>query len=560
MDIIPLDDLPLVVYEVLFDHLHLIDLARLKRVCKKLHYLVQKYRIKELIIHTNDNCLDILTHFDDGRYQNSCIIKPRKLERMLPFRIRTRPTESSLFHPHRFLPADPTVRHFSTYTIFLRSAQYNVRSLKSLTCCFTQWDRSNNLTFDEINKLSLLERLEIYFEKDSKSFSRNGELSLPNLKTLVLNSKADYHFTIQVEAPRCKGFHLCSAGDQPENDYNERLRVQFSDPSLVKYLSLRCYHESSHVFKNIEFLQTVGGANLMDSRFFATFPLLKTLKILEHNSLEGLKQLFRLCKHHNVELVFHGIHLVDDNQLDAFEGTDLQTAFRYWETPGSDQIFNRLIDNYDRLDEDLNFIPRIGLTQRIARLLEADAERFLGKFHNLCQIISTIKIENSKLFFRLLSSQRNLLYLWILNSGLPQQWFDQLANIPTLNKLHIEEKKNIKLSFASKLPILRYLTTNHHVDLREDLKLDELEKNWRAASLYIRVKKGKNSLNINKYLKEGVYDGNRYKYILCKGTKLNEKPMREFFLNLEDLVRRNEEIRNETNTFSSIVQLFKKSK
>ena len=553
MDIIPLDDLPLVVYEVLFDHLHLIDLARLKRVCKKLHYLVQKYRIKELIIHTNDNCLDILTHFDDGRYQNSCIIKPRKLERMLPFRIRTRPTESSLFHPHRFLPADPTVRHFSTYTIFLRSGQFNAQFLKSLTCCFTQWDGSNNLTFDEINKLSLLERLEIYFERYSKSFSSHGQLSLPNLKTLVLKSKADYHFTIQVEAPRCEGFHLCSTDERfGSTNYNERLRVQFSDPSLVKYLSLGSYHESSNVFKNIEFLQAHGGANLMDSRFFATFPRLKTLKILQHNSLEGLKQLFRLCKHHNVKLVFHGIHLVDDNQLDTFEETDLQTAFRYWETPGSDQMFNRLIDNYDRLDEDLNFISRIEFSERIARLLETDAERFLGKFHNLCEIISTIKIENPKLFFRLLSSQGNLIYLWILNSGMSQQWFDQLANIPTLTKLHIEEKKNIKLWFASKLPILSWLTINHHIDLREDLKLDELES-WRSTSLYITVKKGENSLHINKYLNEGEYDGNRYKYILYKDTKKNEKPKNEYFLDLEDLVRRNEEIRNEENPLSHLV-------
>ena len=555
MNSLPLDDLPLVVYEVLFDHLHLIDLARLKRVCKKLHYLVKKYRIKELVIHANENDLDVSTHFDDGRYQNSCIIKPPNLERMLPFRISTRPTESSLFHPHRFtgLTTDPTVRYFSTYTIFLRSRQFNAQFLKSLTCCYTKWDQSNNLTLEEINKLSLLERLEIYFEKDSKSFPMgncsHGKLSLPHLRTLLLNSKADYSFTMQVEAPRCEGFHLSSTGGLPQANYNQCLRVHFGDPNSVKYLSLAYYHESSHVFKNIEFLQMVGGANLIDGRFFAAFPRLKILKILEHHSLEGLKQLFRLCGKYKVKLVFHGIHLVDDNQLDAFEESDLvQIVFPNGGNPGSDQVFNRLIENYDRLDEDLNFERIIGFTDRIARLLEADAARFLGKFQNLYQISSMIKIENPELFLRLLTSQRNLVRLFILNSDLSQQWFDQLANIQTLIYLQIEEKTKIKLSFVSKLPLISQLITNHHIDLREELKL-ELE-NWRSNHLYITIHIGENCLNIKKYFHEVEYNGIRYKYVLYKGTKVrSEKPKHEFFLNLEDLVRRNEEIRNEANLF-----------
>ena len=92
-----MESLPVELYEAIFDHLHLIDLARLKQVCKKLRSIVQDYRIKELVISGLN--FRSFTLADCGQYQNSCIIRPWNLKRTIPYRIHRRSSKNSLFDP-----------------------------------------------------------------------------------------------------------------------------------------------------------------------------------------------------------------------------------------------------------------------------------------------------------------------------------------------------------------------------------------------------------------------------------------------------------------------------
>lgn len=443
-----MESLPIELYWSIFDHLHLIDLARLKQVCKKLRSIVLDYRIKELVIINADLSGNIFTCVDSGEYQNSSIIKPMNLKRTMPFQIHRRvhlgSSENSMFNPRRFINIkmgpDPTVRQISVYDLLLRNPQFNVQFLKSLACTYS--DSSCHLCLEDVNKFVHLQRLEMDFDNGGRFFKPNrGKLTLPNLKTLLLNiaSESSY-FEMQVEAPNCEGFHRRS-GSFPISiftrsaDYNQHLHVTFANPNSVKCLSLYVYHKSSHVFKNIEFLQIVRGADLIDQQFFSSFPRLNTLKILEHNSLEGLKQLFRMCRQRNVQLTFHGIRLVDGKELDAFESDFGHLAFGC----GPNHLLP-LLENYDKLEENLNFLPRLNFSERAARLLEADAGRFTRIFNNLSIVSSKIKIERPDLFLRLLNSTGQLRKLWITNSGMLQQHFDQLANIQTLNDLEIQEE------------------------------------------------------------------------------------------------------------------------
>ena len=535
MDQLPLDQLPLVVYEVLFDHLHLIDLARLRQVCKRLCSVVEEYRIRELVISRGDLSVDTFTFADSGTYQSSCIHRPKNLKRTMPYQIHKNSSRNSLFNPTHFYGRSRPI--FSAYELFLRSPQFNVRFLKSLT--FTD---SDPRFLNEVNKLLQLERLKIEFESLKPS---NCKLSLPNLRTLLLNCDHDrYAFTVEVEAPRCEGFHLKSGRHQ-------NLRVQFGHSHSVKQLSLHEYHESSHIFKNIEFLQIAEEA-LIDKRTFAAFPRLQALKILKHSSLDALKELFELCRQRNVRLTFHGIQLDDCRDLNAFAERDFETNdLLYGPNYGT---WNRLIDRYGRLEDDLNFVTKIEFSERAApvvyRLLEADASRFLRKFPNLIDVRSAIRIERPELFLRLLTGCYCLQRLHIQNSDLPQQWFEQLTNIRTLMSLKVKEETKVDLSLAFKFPILYGLITNHHVDLKQEIKLDVLE----YFQLYLELDEIKLSFWKSP---DSLHDGVGYNYTLFKTKRRPDHSFPEVksrdiehLPSFEHLARRYEEIRNELDNSS----------
>lgn len=454
---------------------------------------------------------------------------------------------NSLFDPRCFVyisTLGPTVE-FSAFDIFLRSPQFNVQFLKSLTC--TYFVSLKYFGLNDINKLLLLERLEMNFSDNHRPFKPgHGKLSLPNLKTLHLDSYDHYDFTMEVDVPRCEGVHL-------RNGYSniyENLRVHFLSPaSSVKFLSLHVYdpyHKSCNVFKNVEFLQVVKGAGLIEGHFFAAYPRLRTLKILRHDSLEELKQLFQLSKQRHVKMVFHGIQLLDGSELDTFEESDfVQKEFFH----GEYYPLDRLIDNHNKLEEGLNFIERIEISERAYKLLEADADRFLKIFNNLIHISSKIRIGRPELLLRLLKSSSSLRDLCIENSDMPQQWFDQLADIKTLNTLRIVEETKIDLSFTFKLPILDALRTNRDVDLRNEIRFDE--RSFGGFSLL--VEKGKFLLHITKIFLGFQGKEMRYTYKICKSEKdfyerylLSTSIMHNGYAeSFEDLVRRYEVIKNE---------------
>lgn len=515
-------------YDAILDHLHLIDLGRLRRVCKRLRCIVQAYRIQELALVFADLAVDTFTNADPGVYQNSSIHRPKNLNRTMPYRIQISSSKNSLFDPFHFysLSLDSTVK-LSVFDLFLRSSQFNVQCLKSLAFTHSQMSRYLDLEF--VNQFEQLERLEMGFYKIWHQFTL--KLSLLNLKTLLLNLGEDsVDFTLRFEAPQCQAFHLRN-GFLLESD---SLRVSFGNPHSVKQLSLHDYHRSSHIFKSIEFLQLVSGAHLIDEQTFDAFPSLNTLKIIQHNSLEGLRQLFERCKHRNVKLVFHGIHLVNGHELNAFQESDFEHE-RLSYAPNYGNLYG-LLANYEKLEEGLNFLEELEFSDRAARLLKADADRFVRIFNNLNQISSQIKIERPDLFLRLLTSSGRLQHLSIRNSGMAQQSFDQLANIRMLDKLHIEEKTKVDLSFTARMPILQSVTINHDVDLREEIRLHE------RAGLYIYVKKYQIDVDLLKFR----WGPSRYVLVVNrKGARhdawMNREPQQSF----EDLVRRYEQVRKE---------------
>lgn len=182
-----MENLPLEIYECIFEHLHLIDLARLRRVCKKIRIIVQEYRIRELFISHSDA---YFAKTDDGIYQNSMIIQPRNFKRTLPCDIlRSSPDDyNSLFNLSSICQTkSSSFQRFALSTIFLRRSYFNVQFLRSLSFFYS--DRGGAyLRLEEVNRLVQLERLQMGFA-NQKVFNPNHlKLSLPNLKILLLGS------------------------------------------------------------------------------------------------------------------------------------------------------------------------------------------------------------------------------------------------------------------------------------------------------------------------------------------------------------------------------------
>lgn len=505
-----MDDLPLELYGAIFDHLHLTDLARLRRVSKKFRFLVQEYRIVELLC-----CVPVIAIDNQKEYQNSIIIKRKNKKNFVHYVISRYPYVGG--------------KEFHTAPIFLKSGQFNVQFLKSLSFVYTFEDGA--VRFTDINKLVKLERLEIAFSRAGPS-SGDDKLCLPNLRTFLL-LRTFHDFDLEVDAPRCEGFHF----ENHPNDYaienwpRQIIRLKFKHPDSVKYLSLYRYHKRSHVFRNVEYLQIsstslkrsggICSPGLIDEELFVAFPRLKTLKIMNYGSLEGLKRLFRrknLLGGRNCEMFFHGIRLVDGKELEVFEESDLEEkgfhnymdphllAYPHFSTPAH---FSAQLHNYDKLEEGLNFVTKIeDLTVRdlemVGKFFEADSQRFLRIFDSVTTVSSGIQIERPDLFVRFLTSLR-LIELKILNSGMPQEYFVRLG-IKTLKRLEVEEEKKINLSFTNNIPELRMLETNHVVTIEKEVKLNE------RNNLCIRAKIGKWLIIVSKK----TYCGTEPRYDIAK--------------------------------------------
>lgn len=73
-----MDDLPLEIYEAIFYQLCLVDIVRLRAVCKKFQSVVKEYRIRELQIGHFGYC-----GYKEGTYQNGFIFRPGNTKRVV---------------------------------------------------------------------------------------------------------------------------------------------------------------------------------------------------------------------------------------------------------------------------------------------------------------------------------------------------------------------------------------------------------------------------------------------------------------------------------------------
>ena len=130
--------------------------------------------------------------------------------------------------------------------------------------------------------------------------------------------------------------------------------------------------------------------------FYSAFPLLKTLKFVYCRCLEIPKEIFQLKNKigkRNVKLFFHYIHLVTGKELDGYEDNwfKYNNCFKYNNMEFMDfgkKCLPALLDNYEELEDGLNFVTDLEFTERAAELFELNTRRFLAIFDNVGKMIS----------------------------------------------------------------------------------------------------------------------------------------------------------------------------
>ena len=143
-----INDLPVEIYEMIFNCLDLEELSKLKFINRKFYYIVKSYRIQEINFFNYSNIKD--SWFFD--------YKP--------------------IHPTNSI-------HLSRISI-LSSNYLNLNHLKRIKIYYTEYD--NNFDLEILNKFMQINHLELIIQ-DFKEWSKTIKLKLPQLKNLFINIK-----------------------------------------------------------------------------------------------------------------------------------------------------------------------------------------------------------------------------------------------------------------------------------------------------------------------------------------------------------------------------------
>lgn len=136
-----------------------------------------------------------------------------------------------------------------------------------------------------------------------------------------------------------------------------------------------------------------------------------------------------------------------------------------------DDIFRHYMDNYDEIEDDLDWITRINYSRLINYKIPSD---FFEKFYNIQEIRTTASIVDQKAFSEFTSNCVNLNILELINSNLNQNFYNQLPNICSISHLKINEDKIFKMDFKFilKMSNLINFETNQELVLDDHFDLD----------------------------------------------------------------------------------------
>lgn len=335
-----LDNLPELVFDCLFQYLHLEDIFRLKMVSKKFYSTVVKsYQIRELSLMDKD--------------QFECDYKTNWFSTTKSTKLRC-------------------LMELSKLNI-LSNLQDNLLNLRKLRIRGTFF-KMPSIRLEILNKLAKLEILDLH----RVILISNGQsLQLLNLKALSIYIWLNESVKMLIDTPNLRNLDV--------NNTNFDL-IKFKNPMSIQHFRCFGYNKEILEFINLQYLE-LGTCRDLNSVNLSKLNKLIAIKFIASyysygiEEINELKNLFRSNK--NLELVLDGVKIKEINKFDEYYQEKCSLRFQ--------------LKNYKDLEENLHYVNYIDYNMFINLLPKKHPSDLFTKLNNIKCLSINGKVDETQL-------------------------------------------------------------------------------------------------------------------------------------------------------------------
>ena len=465
-----LNNLPLELYQEIFEYHNLNDLANFKILNKRFNFIISKFRIKELCFK--------------NKYE-----KERSIWRLI------NKTVNHNYIVHR------------SKSFILNESIFNFQYLKWLRINLVQ---KSSFSLCVIIELKQLEYLEINLKLKDKS----SVLALPNLKYLDLNVCREVNQFLKVNTPLLEALR-----------FSGQLHfIKFTHPLSIKQLHITYFNDELAIFKNLESIVLNNASLKLDTNLLSSFIDLKSIFIYNVNLCNHLLEYKSIQSNDQaIQIYLNNIQVLNSNNTNYCQNLQnymknyhlLSNGLAEFKAIYYNQLMNLV---YDAIP--VGFFKKFFNIQSIHVQDRVKDEDQLIKFISQCENLNSLKLTNpslAKSFYNRIPSISALFKLDIsentkkgLNFNFIFRMFhlqyfitnQQLSNsniIKNLNNLTHLKKMNFKIKEVSiSINVIksgRYYVYKNNRRINQSFNLDELIKQldeFRKPPEMTRLKRKKN--------------------------------------------------------------------
>ena len=401
------------IFENIFGNLNVRDLMNLRLVSRQFNEFLKRYTIKELVI----------CNLDASR--NNWFFANQPIN-------------------HHFLIAQSRVS-------LLNSSIFNIK-LRRLRI---EDSKNCELSLEDLNQFSQLEHLEIC---DYLKLDKYTKLSLQHLKVLKVILGKNTSSLIELDTFSLQALHL---------DCVTYENVKFNCPTSIQYLSTRSYNDYFLIFENVECLKCNYYAVNLDWTVLLHYSKLKELHIQDYNFNLKLANLIKTSSElnkQNLKIYQHGLLVVDGEKRIDYN-YDFMRSMQF-------SLFN----NHTQTADSLDFIWTVDYLELMRSNNFNLPANFFQKFNAIQKILINGKVEDENQLIQFIKQSLNLRILYLTETRLLNQFYDELPRISALNFLNIHEDEEIELNFKflNRMFNLIEFETNQQLNLKDKFDFNRL--------------------------------------------------------------------------------------
>lgn len=426
-----MEHLPIKLGHRILAYLDLYDLRSLMLVSKKLSFVVNNFKIDELIVHNS-----WMTKRTKGNW--FYVEVPHNFLRMVS------ETDIGLLSA----PTDGLIKTDQLRRLKLDSLNRSLRSIRPV----------------DLNRFSLLEILDVDLDDLKYSQATAHRLFLPSLVALRVRTIKTLH--VHFVTPRLKALSLCT--------YHTK-SLRFSHPLSVVHLETYVYNRDLSVFTNVAYLECYDSLN---QEIFASFPHLRTLRIeSRRDPMTVVQERNSKDPRHLLKIYQFGVRLNFGTELDS---EMLDEYLKYYTL-----YLNRVpfyLRNYNLLAGSLRYADKIDYTTLTTWIADHNNDiirfqEFYDRFNDIRAIVVNRRVEDRYHLIRLIFNSPNLYILKLSDSRLDQAFFELLPEISCLFVLQVNENQfvGLRFEFVARMKLLHSFRTNQDLVLSEQFELDRMK-------------------------------------------------------------------------------------